>query len=1041
MRTHSSSNLPVGSPPNPSTSNPKRRNRRCSKQPFIQEESPVDTMADQQTIAELLLKSSDAISSSSSEIAKLTYAINQQTSAVTTAMRAILKQFQATAPPASIKVIEEICFTCGGAHPYYQCLVADGNTFPKLRDNIQGYVAAAAVNYNHGNSGYRPPGVANKIRPSAPTQQNPLSELEKVKRMNEANMKAMQTQINNVKNELRNEMKNSIQAFMSNQTNELKNMMASVFQMNTASTSGSEHLPRNTIANPKGELKAITTRSGIVLDVPFVPIPPPFINSEEDEGVEENLTDQDLAEYTIKVPPPLLHINITLADALILILKYQKMLKALISNKEKVLGLANIPLNENCSAVILKKLPEKLGDPGKFLILCGFSKLKCKALADLGTSINLMPLSVWKKLGLPELISTRMTLELANRAICTPAGIARDVFVPVGKFTFPADFVIIDYESDPRLPLILGRPFLWTARALIDVHGEERIFHDGDERLTLNMRHDTFRYSNQPQKESISMLNIFNDSSEDFLEDLFATNHQSGNPSFSSYPELTSPEVKDDIFDPEEGNEFADELALITFPMRNDDLPFGIEFDLKEIEYLLNHDPIKDMNSILEDSVNEDNLADLYDNLADTMPEMFSDEHALDYSSPPLYDEYDDDLFEVKSDTKYVYDDLFNSKGEKIKESKLLIDELDLPRSSDFLPSPKYDSFLLEDFFEVDALPLTNNEDMVFNPGILIQENLFEVITRVTPNKNVKKIAISHSSLILEEFDPPLYELPFFKEVPGSKTLLSFSFENEEKVFKPRILTSKGVHSSLIPELSHQGYKIFKILKILKSPMEIFHFSHGENIRILDVPCLAVVVFTQGDDLIAYFNKAMAFLLLCNKFKGGKDKVMLALAIKPKRPRNATWFKDKAILAEAQESGQILDEEQLAFLTDPGIPDNVSNIKAVLMANLSNYGLDVILEEETLILEEVSRSKMLAKQNDPILKEKKINTTPINYVELNQMFEDFGKRFVPQQEFSAKQAFWLQTSNPNTEQSDISPVRIKAPSKLPKKGNGGLNTQ
>nr|GEU84745.1 reverse transcriptase domain-containing protein [Tanacetum cinerariifolium] len=86
------------------------------------------------------------------------------------------------------------------------------------------------------------------------------------------------------------------------------------------------------------------------------------------------------------------------------------------------------PLNENCSAVILKKLPEKLGDLEKFLIPCSFSELKCKALADLGASINLMPLSVWKKLGLPELISTRMTLELANRAICTPTEIARDVF-------------------------------------------------------------------------------------------------------------------------------------------------------------------------------------------------------------------------------------------------------------------------------------------------------------------------------------------------------------------------------------------------------------------------------------------------------------------------------------------------------------------------------------------------------------------------------------------------------------------------------------
>nr|GFA82319.1 reverse transcriptase domain-containing protein [Tanacetum cinerariifolium] len=213
-----------------------------------------------------------------------------------------------------------------------------------------------------------------------------------------------------------------------------------------------------------------------------------------------------------------LHINITLADDLILILKYHKMLKSLLSNKENLLELANTPLNENCSTVILKKLPEKLGDLGKFLILCGFSELKCKSLADLGASINLMPLSVWKNLGLPELISTRMTFELANRAICTPAGIARDVFVSVGKFTFLADFVIVDYESDPRVPLILGRPFLRIARALIDVHEKEMILRDGDERLTLNMRHDISSYSNQPQKESINMINIYDDSSEDFLK-------------------------------------------------------------------------------------------------------------------------------------------------------------------------------------------------------------------------------------------------------------------------------------------------------------------------------------------------------------------------------------------------------------------------------------------------------------------------------------------------------------------------------------------
>nr|GEY28737.1 hypothetical protein [Tanacetum cinerariifolium] len=736
--------------------------------------------------------------------AKLNRAVNQQTSAVTTSMTAILKQFKATPPPASVKSVEKICVTCGDAHPYYQ----------------------SAVNYNQGNFGYRPPGVANQIRPpgfaqpnvqnnqnrfsqpqgynrgnnfnqdqsyQALIQQNqvvPLSELEKIKKMNEINIKAMQTQINNVKNELRNEMKTLIQASMSNQTNELKNMMARFFQMNTASTLDSRPLPSNTIAYPKGELKAITTRSGIVLDGPFVLMPPPFINPDEDGRVEETLTDQDLAEYTIKVPPPLvqkanppsqrnyvvhqrdpphpnipypsrmhkkkqqdkdeiqihkfwqmfkkLYINITLADALILIPKYQKMLKAPLSNKEKLLEMANTPFNENCSMVILKKLLEKLGDPGKFLILCGFSELK----------------------------------------------------------------------------------------------------------LTLNMRHDTSSYLNQPQKESINMINIYDDSCEDYLEDLFATNHLSGNPTFSFHTDLTSPEVKDDIFNPKGDivliekllnldstkdlppphninplsssttssspnhllEEFADELALITFLPRNDDLSFDIKPDLKEIEYLLNHDPTKEMDSILEDLVDEDNPADPNANLFYTISEMFTDEHALDYSSPSLYDKYDDNLNEFEP--------------------------------SDFLPSLEYDSFLFEDFSNVDALPLTDNEDKVFNPGILIYENLFEVITRVAPDKNVKKIAISHASIILKDFDPPLYELSFHKEVPWSETLLSFSSKNEEKVFKPGILTSEGVHSSLLPELSHRGPLAFKVIKILESPMEIFPCPHGEDICILDVLCL-----------------------------------------------------------------------------------------------------------------------------------------------------------------------------------------------------------
>nr|GEV10250.1 reverse transcriptase domain-containing protein [Tanacetum cinerariifolium] len=357
-----------------------------------------------------------------------------------------------------------------------------------------------------------------------------------------------------------------------------------------------------------------------------------------------------------------LHINITLADALILILKYQKMLKALLSNKEKLLELANTPLIENCSAVILKKLLEKLGDPGKFLIPCGFSELKCKALADLGASINLMPLSFWKNLGLPKLIYTRMTLELANRAICTPAGIARDVFVSVGKFTFPADFVIVDYESDLRVPLILGRPFLRTARALIDVLREEMILRDGDERLTLNMRHDTSSYSSQPQKESINMINICDDLNDDFLENLSSRNHQKGGNVIKSLNDNPNP---DSVLKP-----------FFPFPI-----------------------PIKDSNSFLKKSDTSLSLPE-FETFIDHTEETNSGStitHA-DYSLP----KYDSFLFEIEPNqgklTSVVMKD--NLAEPRVHMPNVLTTHPTLMLDLEFIPSdnslPEFETFYFD---------------------------------------------------------------------------------------------------------------------------------------------------------------------------------------------------------------------------------------------------------------------------------------------------------------------------------------------------------
>ncbi|GJR49950.1 reverse transcriptase domain-containing protein [Tanacetum coccineum] len=153
------------------------------------------------------------------------------------------------------------------------------------------------------------------------------------------------------------------------------------------------------------------------------------------------------------------HFDISFADALFFMPRFAPTIRNLLTNKEKLLELAKILLSENCLAMLLKKLLEKLRDPGKFLIPCEFLGMEiCHALADLGASINLMPLLIWKKLSLPDLTPTRMTLELAERSITRPKGLAEDVFVKVGKFHFPTDFVIVDFEADPRVPLILGSP-------------------------------------------------------------------------------------------------------------------------------------------------------------------------------------------------------------------------------------------------------------------------------------------------------------------------------------------------------------------------------------------------------------------------------------------------------------------------------------------------------------------------------------------------------------------------------------------------------
>nr|GEY99971.1 reverse transcriptase domain-containing protein [Tanacetum cinerariifolium] len=282
--------------------------------------------------------------------------------------------------------------------------------------------------------------------------------------------------------------------------------------------------------------------------------------------------------------------DISFADALLLMPKFASKVKSLLANKDKLFELAKVPLNENCSAMLLKNLPEKLGDPGEFLIPCDFPGMNvCHALDDLGASINLMPLSIWKKRSLPELTRTRMTLELADRSITRPKGVDEDVFVKVGKFHFPTDFVVVDFEADPRVPLILGRSFLRTGRALIDVYGEEITLGVIDESITFNLN-QTMRYSSTYDDTSVNRIDVIDIACEDFVQDVldFQYNPKSSNPTL----------VFDDVISENDSSKV--HIVKSSSPTLT---PFGeSDFFLKEIENFLNDDsiPIEIENSVFD---------------------------------------------------------------------------------------------------------------------------------------------------------------------------------------------------------------------------------------------------------------------------------------------------------------------------------------------------------------------------------------------------------------------------------------------------------
>ncbi|XP_024031896.1 uncharacterized protein LOC112094657 [Morus notabilis] len=167
---------------------------------------------------------------------------------------------------------------------------------------------------------------------------------------------------------------------------------------------------------------------------------------------------------------------------------YVKFMKDFLSNKRKLEDYETVALTEECSAILQRKLPQKLKDPGSFTIPCSVGNAVFeKALCDLGASINLMPLSIFQKLGLGEARPTTVTLQLVDRSIKHLRGVIGDVLVKVNKFIFLADFIVLDMEEDKEIPIILGRPFLATGRALIDVQKGELCLRVQEEEVIFNV--------------------------------------------------------------------------------------------------------------------------------------------------------------------------------------------------------------------------------------------------------------------------------------------------------------------------------------------------------------------------------------------------------------------------------------------------------------------------------------------------------------------------------------------------------------------------
>nr|GEU72837.1 reverse transcriptase domain-containing protein [Tanacetum cinerariifolium] len=412
--------------------------------------------------------------------------------------------------------VDTKCETCGGPHSFTECPAIDGytqETAYATTGNNQANSQNRGSNFNQRNNQNQVfnqnQGRGNNFN-QAPTYHTLTHQPQVIPQVGEfqAYMKANDDVMRNMQTQMTS---------LANSNLELKNMFGQFMKMNTASSSGTGSLPSNTVPNPREDLKAITTRSGVTLVGTSVSPS----SSKEVNREPKTITNQILIGSTNNVPPLVVH-------------------QSLVSTSFSTNSFAKMP-----------------------------------------------------EFSLPELTSTQMILELANQSTTRPAGIAEDVFVKVGKFHFPADFVVVDYVVDPRVSLILGRPFLQTGRALIDVYGEELTLRVDDEAITFKVG-QTSKYSYN-DAESINRIDVIDVACHEYVQEVlgFFNNSKSGNLTPTSDPivALSSPSLT-----PFEGGDFILEeieacLISESIPSGIDDTDLDLEGGIRLLEELLNNDP------------------------------------------------------------------------------------------------------------------------------------------------------------------------------------------------------------------------------------------------------------------------------------------------------------------------------------------------------------------------------------------------------------------------------------------------------------------